>query len=188
LVKLLAESVVERIGDLVLKNGNCANAVRRRDVAGVERRGGLWEVAACVTWYFYIPFLATENDIPREELIRGLEYLELGVNQCYVEDVEAPFQRYVELRSDLILVEDVAGRLYMRYRGRYYLSPYWERFRAQLRPYPEVPRGVVCGAYYRFGFGKWVGREGNWCVFEREGGRVRAWKDPVVPARFCLPQ
>jgi len=189
LVKLLAESVVERIGDLVLKNGNCTNAVRRRDVTGVERRGGLWEVAACVTWYFYIPFLSPENDIPREELIRGLEYLELGVNQCYVEDVEAPFRRYLELRSDLILVEDINGRLYMWHRHRYYLSPYWERFRGELRPYPEPPpRGAKCGWYFKFGLGRWVGREGNWYVFEREGGRIRAWKDPIVPARFCLSQ
>jgi len=189
LVKLVAEKVVERIGDVVLKNGNCGNAVRRRDVAEVERRGGMWEVVANVEWYFYISFLSPENDLPREELIRGLEYLELGVNQCYVEDVEAPFRRYLELRSDLILVEDINGRLYMRYRGRYYLSPYWERLRPELKPYPEVPRGVVCGAYYKFKLGRIVGREGNWYAFEREDGeRVRAWKDPIVPARFCLPQ
>jgi len=188
LIKLIAERVIERLDSFVLKNGKCTTIVERRDVVKAERRGGVWELTAVGEWIFYIPFLSPENDIPRDELARGLEYLELGVNQCYVEDVELPFMRYLEFRSDLILVEDLRGALYMYYDNKYYLSPYWERFRNELRPYPELPPpGSRCGWYFKFDFGRWLRREGRWYVFDNGRGVMRAWDDPVVPSRFCIP-
>jgi len=186
-VKLVAERVVDWGGDYLLVYRSCREVVERRRVESMAYRGGLWTVVARVPWYLYISHLAPENDFPMGELLHGLEYLDQ--NHCSVWDVEVPFRRYYEFRNDLILVEDVHGNLYMRRGGRYHLSPYWERFRSQLRPYPEVPEGVVCGHYYRFKLGRIVGREGNWYVFVLEdGSRVRAWKDPIVPARFCVPQ
>jgi len=150
--------------------------------------GGTWVVWANTYWAFHISHLSPDVEVPMEELLLGLEKF-LEPPTCYTEDVEVPFVRYLELRSDLILVEDIHGNLYMRHGGRYHLSPYWERFRPELKPYPEVPEGVVCGHYFKFKLGRIVGREGNWYVFRREDGElVRAWKDPVVPTRFCLPE
>jgi len=187
-VKLIAE-VVEKDGvGVLLRYRGCKSYINNDlDVLNIERKGDLYEVTVKAPWYFNVQVLSPDNEIPFEELVYGLEvYLE-GTTRCYLEDVEVPFVRYLALSPRLILVEDIHGNLYLWFKHRYYKSPYWERFRASLQPYPEAVKARKCGHYYKLDLGDLVKRVGNYYVFKTWDGRiVKAWKDPIIPHRFCL--